>query len=354
MYAKYVFFAPEGLQMTGTDFLGGLEFSLPFLLVLTVHEFGHFFTARYHRIAVTLPYYIPMWLGFIGGPSIGTMGAFIRIKQRIFSLRQYFDVGIAGPLAGFVVAVVLLAYGFTHLPDPEYIFQIHPEYSQYGLDYANHVYTDNSGVSFKFGGNLLFWFFETYVADPVRMPNPHEIMHYPLLLAGYLSLFFTALNLLPIGQLDGGHVLFGMMGPRWHAIVSRVLFTGFVFYAGIGVVTIDAMADTSPEGIFQFLLSMVLYLYFLQLCAHSVFPEKRNRWLFAASIMTGQFLIHFFFQTEGYMGWLLFGLLLGRFIGVDHPPVVDYQPLTLGRKLLGWLALIIFILCFSPQPFILE
>src|SRR5687767_2480614 len=82
----------------------GLLFSIPFLTVLTCHEFGHYLTARYYRIRVSLPYYIPIWFGPVS--TIGTMGAFIRIRERIISKKAFFDVGIAGPLAGFVVALV--------------------------------------------------------------------------------------------------------------------------------------------------------------------------------------------------------------------------------------------------------
>ena len=99
-----------------SDFVSGLEFSIPFLLILTVHEFGHYFVARYHKVKVTLPYYLPMPpLPF----SIGTMGALIRIKEKIYSKKQNFDIGIAGPLAGFATALIILFYAFTHLPEPE-------------------------------------------------------------------------------------------------------------------------------------------------------------------------------------------------------------------------------------------
>ena len=111
------------------------------------------------------------------------------------------------------MALIVLFYGFTHLPPPEYIFQIHPEYEQHGLNYAEIVYKNQPDtiIDVTIGKNLLFAFFENYVADPARVPNAHEIMHYPFLFAGYLSLMFTCLNLLPIGQLDGGHVVYGLV-----------------------------------------------------------------------------------------------------------------------------------------------
>ena len=108
MYGKFLF-AGEQL-LTSSEVLSGMYYSVPFLTILTVHEFGHYLTAKYHNVKVTLPFYIPLWLGFIPIPfTIGTAGAFIRIKEMIHSRKQYFDIGIAGPLAGFVVAVLVLA-----------------------------------------------------------------------------------------------------------------------------------------------------------------------------------------------------------------------------------------------------
>lgn len=119
------------------DFKVGLAYSIPFLLILAVHEFGHYFTALYYKIRVSLPYFIPL-------PPIpllfGTLGAIIRIRSMIHSRTQNFDVGIAGPLAGFVVALGILYYAYATLPPPEYVYQFHPEYEQYGSNYADHVY----------------------------------------------------------------------------------------------------------------------------------------------------------------------------------------------------------------------
>ncbi len=237
-YGRSVFLADYGWQ----DFISGMQFSVPFLLILTVHEFGHYFMAKYHQVRATLPYYIPI------PPiplSIGTMGAIIRLKSLVHSKKQNFDIGIAGPLAGFVMAMVVLFYGFTHLPPADYIFQIHPEYEEYGANYAETVYENQNDniIDITIGRNLLFLFFEHFVADADRMPNPHEIMHYPFLFAGYLSLVFTCLNLLPIGQLDGGHVVYGLFGFKLHRIIASTFFIVFTFYAGLGV--IDLKDDPS-------------------------------------------------------------------------------------------------------------
>ena len=323
----------------------GFLFSLPFLFVLTCHEFGHYFTARFYKIRVTLPYYIPIWLGFTS--TIGTMGAFIRIKDRIFSKKEFFDVGIAGPLAGFVVALPLLFYGFTHLPEPEYIFRIHPEYQKYGLNYPAYVYNDMAG-SFSLGQNLLFLFFENYVADARLLPNRYEVIHYPLLFAGYLSLFFTALNLLPIGQLDGGHILYGLIGYRNFNRFSPILFFVFILYAGLGI-----LSPNIPMELAQWLYPA--YAFYLFLVFQRTVPHIKYAFMLVAVVMAIQYSLAWLFPgLNGYHGWLLFGLLLSRFLGIFHPPAPDERPLSTGRKLLGCLALVVFILCFSPTPFVIK
>jgi membrane-associated protease RseP (regulator of RpoE activity) len=344
MFGNSFIFSPQPLGWQ--EFWQGMYFSVPFLGVLTVHEFGHYITARLYKISLTLPYYIPFWLG-IG--SIGTMGAFIRIKSPMQSRQEYFDVGIAGPLAGFVLALGVLWYGFTHLHPPEFIFTIHPEYQQYGLNYADHVYENTEG-SFSLGRNLLFVFFEQFVAnDPARVPNVHEMAHYPFLFAGYLSLFFTSLNLLPIGQLDGGHILFSMVGYRRHALIAPVLFVGFVFYAGLGLVTPPA-SDTELLDTFHWIL---LYFGFLFITFSRTARGIKNTVLLSLAVFAGQYLLAFLIPgIQGYYGWLLFSFILGRFLGVYHPPVLYDNPLSAGRQALGWLSLLIFILSFSPRPFV--
>ena len=121
IYGRPFFFGESPLGWH--EFFEGLKYSVPFLGVLTVHEFGHYFTAKKHKTDVTLPYYIPLWLGGLSS-TFGTMGAFIRIKDRINYRVKYFDIGIAGPLAGFVVALGVLWYGFAHLPTLDYVFKI--------------------------------------------------------------------------------------------------------------------------------------------------------------------------------------------------------------------------------------
>jgi membrane-associated protease RseP (regulator of RpoE activity) len=345
--------AKEKLQSLGwREFLLGLNFSLPFLTVLTVHEFGHYFVAKANRVRVTLPYYIPFWLPMM--QAIGTMGAFIRIQDVINSRRKYFDIGLAGPLAGFVVALGLLWYGFTHLPSVEYIFQIHPEYKKYGLRYGEFAYLNMPpGASpIALGDNLLFWFFKTYVADSALLPHPFEMVHYPYLLAGYLSLFFTALNLIPIGQLDGGHILYALIGRRRFNVVAPVLFTAFVFYAGLGYLRASNFATGNDEVFLNELWRMLLYVGALYLAFSRINDQPVTALLMALAVALAQMGVSYVFpQAEGYIGFMVFAVVLGRFLGVYHPETKDEQPLDTKRKLLGWLALLIFLLCFSPKPF---
>ena len=368
---KYVFI-PE-THFAWSDFVFAISFSGPFLCILTVHEFGHYFTARWHKVRVSLPYFMPLWFGFLPlvglppMPSLGTLGAFIRIKDRLTSRLQFFDIGIAGPLAGFVVALGVLYYGFTHLPPPEYIFDIHPEYYQYGLKYDQYVYEndfidptyrtismlegrplDNQRSILSLGKNLIFQFFESHVASPELVPNKYELIHYPWLFAGFLALFFTALNLLPIGQLDGGHILYGLIGYNNHRMASSLLFILLVFYAGLGTITpYDSLDELSWQ--------LPFYGVFLVLTFYSMFPTLKNRILLAVSILAVQYLVAYFDPTiQGYQGWLVFAFVIGRFLGVYHPPANYDQPLDTNRQILGWIALAVFIGSFSPQPFIME
>jgi len=332
------------------DFASGMSYSIPFLLILTAHEFGHYFMAIYHRVKTTLPYYIPLPpFPFM----LGTLGALIRIKSQVQSKQQHFDIGIAGPLAGFVVAMGVLWYGFTHLPPPTYVFGFHPEYAQFGADYAQHVYRPENMLGTAdviIGKNLLFLFFENVVADPARVPNAHEMMHYPYLFAGFLSLVFTSINLLPIGQLDGGHVLYGLVGFRSHRIIASGAFILFAFFAGLGYVMpgqpVNIVGIELPHeaGILAFI--GVLFLIF-----QGLMIGWKNELLVAVLVFAAQyFLVMWRPDIQGYPGWLLFVFLIGRFVRVPHPPSPIEAPLSPARQVLGWVALFIFVICFTPNP----
>lgn len=354
-YGKFLFFIDNtwsivwNNEYTWNDFFSGMRFSVPFLLILTVHEFGHYFMAVYHRVKTSLPYYIPLPLppGFF---SIGTLGAVIRIRSRVFSNIQHFDIGLAGPLAGFIVALALLFYGFSTLPPAEYIYQFHPDYEQFGPAYADHVYTEEYITSQggalvpEFGSNLLFLFFSEFVADPERVPNKHELMHYPLLMAGFIALFITSLNLLPIGQLDGGHIVYGLFGRRGHRLIATVFFILLLVYSGLGYVNVYAERDS-------LLWIVPLGIGFYYVCLSGVGMTQRDTLMYALIIVAVQLAAAWLYpNVKGYSGWLFFAFLVGRVLGVQHPPSEIEVPLTSGRKILGWISLGIFILCFSPAP----
>lgn len=345
MFGKSILYGDPLLSYS--ELLAGLYFSVPFLGILTVHEFGHYFTAKYYNVKVTLPYFIPMWFGFIPAPSIGSMGAFIKIKSIIQSRKEYFDIGIAGPLAGFVVALLVLTYGFTHLPDADYIFEIHPEYNEFGMEYEEFVYNQNE-VNFVVGDNLLFLFFKEFVADPEKVPNSYEIYHYPWLFAGYLALFFTALNLIPIGQLDGGHVTYGLFGYKNSRIVSRILFLIMITISGVGLL---------PSGPIDmnFITSAAFYLLFLFLAFHHFEKNIKKRLLLVIWVMIIQvFAFQFLPEATDYGIYMVFSFLIGRFLGVDHPKAIVDNPLDLKRKVIGWVALVVFVISFTPRPLYLE
>lgn len=187
-------------------FFSGFAFSLSLLAILLVHEFGHYFACRAHRIKATLPWVLP-------APTLsGTAGAVIRIRSRIPTANALMDVGIYGPLAGYVASVIAIVAGFL-LSSPA----------------PNHA----PDAIVRFGGEpltirlihrfLLHW-------DP-RLPSFNHLSPHPILVAGWIGLFITSLNLIPGGQLDGGHVLYSV-SPRLHTFCTRVL-PYVLFVAGI-------------------------------------------------------------------------------------------------------------------------
>jgi membrane-associated protease RseP (regulator of RpoE activity) len=338
VYSKSILASGENF-LSWEYFLKSTAFSIPFIGILLIHELGHFFTSMYHKVRCTLPFFIPAWLGFLGSPSIGTFGAIIRMKGMVNSRRKFFDIGVAGPLAGFVVAFGVLIYAFTNLPESDYIYQVHPEYAD-----PNFQGFEGETLDFELGRNLLFWGMENLLADPDRMPVMSEVIHYPFLFAGYLALFFTALNLLPIGQLDGGHVIFGLF-PKHHNQISIVAFTGFLAYAGLGIIN-----PIQPIG--ELMLRIPLYVGFIYICYTKSGLSTQTKLTIATTLAASQYLLAFLKpEWEGYQGWLFFAFLLGRVMGLRHPDVTETREMDSKRKLIGWLAILIFALCFSPRPF---
>jgi membrane-associated protease RseP (regulator of RpoE activity) len=231
--------------------LQGLPFSLTLLTILLAHEFGHYIAAAYHGVDASLPYFLP-------SPFMGTFGAFIRVRSPIYSKRALFDIGVSGPLAGFVFLLPALSVGLA-------FSKVIPGIEQQG--------------SLHFGVPGLEWLLERLIYPGVASS---DIYLHPVARAAWVGMFATALNLLPIGQLDGGHIVYAFF-PRRHRTISTVLCVLLV-----------------PLGKF-------------------------------------------------WLGWLIWGGLL-LWLGRGHPGIYDATELGAGRRKLAWIALAVFILCFTFVP----
>lgn len=290
----------------------GLTYALLLMSFLTAHEFGHYIAARIHGVDTSLPYFLPMpYVPF------GTFGAFIRIREPIPSRRVLFDIGVAGPLAGVVVCLIILAIGFVTLPSVDYLYAIHPAYRSMESIPTGGMY---------FGDNLIFAGMRAMLASDVAfMPPMNEIYHYPFLCVGWFGLFVTALNLLPIGQLDGGHVLYALIGRGQHTVARVIWWTMFSLGMLSLVATVREMYEApSPEA----------FVIWIQ---HTIFPGldvamHAVPWLF----------------TIGE-GWLLWALILRFLVRIPHPVVPDDTPLDPRRIAIGWLAMAILVGSFAPR-----
>jgi membrane-associated protease RseP (regulator of RpoE activity) len=240
----------------------GIPFSFTLLLILGTHEMGHYLVSRRHRLDVTLPYFIPAPpLPFI----IGTFGAFIRIRSPIKDKRALLDVGCAGPLTGVIVCIPVILVGLT-------------------LSTVTVIGGQAEGLTL--GEPLLFKLLSWLVFGHLT-PEANVILH-PVAFAGWIGLLVTALNLMPVGQLDGGHVAYALF-PDYHRYIS------------LGVLG----------------LLVVCGLLF-------------------------------------WKGWLMWAALL-YFLGWRHPPPYQFWvPLDQRRRLLGIVTIVVFVLTFTPAPFILQ
>lgn len=332
------------------DFLRGLLFAALLLGFLGVHEFGHYFAAVYHKVKVTLPYFIPIPLG------IGTLGAVIRIKQKINDTRKLFDVGVAGPLAGFIVSLAILLYGFATLPGPEYIQQFagHEEVQQYVSDHG--VFPEDPpeaepGTTLIIGDTLLYSFMAGFFEN---VPPMWEMYHYPFLFAGWLGLFFTALNLVPVGQLDGGHILYSLIGFQKQRIVARIFFGGLTVLAGIESIPFIHLTlgewDTAYGALSWLIWAIVLFLL-LRRAFHG-----DHRWIAPTLALSLLLSASWIFGMAGEIAstssliWIFWSFFIAFFVGIEHPPAAYERPLDPGRRALGWISMGILVLCISPNP----
>jgi membrane-associated protease RseP (regulator of RpoE activity) len=260
----------------------GWTFAVPLLGILLTHEFGHYFAARYHRVPASLPYFIP--LPFLS--PFGTMGAVIAMRGRIRSRQALLDIGAAGPLAGIVVAIPVLLYGL----------------------FLSEVKKLATGPYEQEGQSLLYVLLK-WIAHG-HIPADSDVYLHPTAMAGWVGFLVTMLNLLPFGQLDGGHIAFALFGERQNDFAKWV-----------------------RRGL------LILFAY--------------NVAIFFGPILLGTSKLSRWDALGNSATWLVwYGLLglLARLGGRDHPPF-EPGPLSAGRKGVGWLCLFLFILLFMPTPF---
>jgi membrane-associated protease RseP (regulator of RpoE activity) len=264
-YASYLddYRGSTALPMpVGALAIRGLWYSMTILGILGCHELGHYFACRYYDVDASLPFFIPVPPPFL----TGTMGAFIRIREPIPSKKMLFDIGIAGPIAGFVIAVPALFIGLA----------------------MSHVVKlpASSGDMLELGEPLLFKFASWVIWG--AQPDGYSLNMHPMAFAAWFGMLATALNLFPIGQLDGGHISYSVLGPRWSTYVTYAMVSG----------------------------AIVLALF-----------------------------------TYSWIVWTMMIVAMLYFFGPRHPRVFDEEvPLSRGRLLLALFAVIMFALCFTPAP----
>ena len=185
----------------------GLPFSVSLMTILLGHELSHYFASKRHHTRATLPYFIP-------APSlIGTFGAFIKMRSPIVTRKALIDIGASGPITGFILSIIA---------------------SVVGLKLSTVVSVTETRGALGLGDSLLFSLLSRLILGIT--PDGHDILLHPVAFAGWIGLFVTSLNLIPIGQLDGGHIAYAFLGSR-HILISRVLVVfllvfGLFFWEG--------------------------------------------------------------------------------------------------------------------------
>ena len=241
------------LTIASTYFVGrSWAYTVAIMSILFCHEMGHYLTARKYSIRATLPYFIPLPL-----PPFGTLGAIIRMEHIVPNRKALFDVGIAGPLAGLIVTLVAIVYGLSHSQVVALSLM--------------------SQGNLELGDSLLFKWLSHLIIGTV--PPGYDVMLHPVAYAGWVGLLVTALNLLPVGQLDGGHVVYALLGGRKSKIVFYAVMAGFTivlifFYWGWFLMALfillfgfkhpPPMDDETPVGRGRILLGIfILIVFFL-------------------------------------------------------------------------------------------
>jgi hypothetical protein len=328
----------------------GALFAALLLAFLGTHEFGHYFAAVYHKVKVTLPYFIPVPLG------IGTLGAVIKIEERVRDTKKLFDIGISGPVAGFIVSFAILMIGFATLPEPDFIenFAGHDETISYIQETGTFPETPIEPApetgTIMLGETILYSFLASFFDN---VPPMYEMYHYPFLFAGWLGLFFTALNLTPIGQLDGGHILYSLIGYENHKKVARVAFGGLTALAGLEAIPflyLNIEQWLPGYGLTSILLWGLILLFLMRKGFHNELQWVAPVWLLSLGIPVIYLFVTSGFEQAGSLIWVIWSFFIVYFVKIEHPPVMIQQQLSPNRKKLGWISMAVFVLCISPSP----
>lgn len=275
----------------------GLLYAGLLLFMLLSHEMGHYIAARIHGVDATLPYFLPFPTHLVPIPvfPFGTLGAVIQLRSRVPSRRALLDIGAAGPIAGFIVSVVYLYVGFRTLPPIDYLYAIHPLYRTLPT-------IPSDGLAF--GSSLLYDLMRSFTPHHgTFVPPMNEVYHYPFLCVGWFGLFITSMNLLPVGQLDGGHITRALFGDR-SRIISRIVLGVLATIGLLGFLPLAGLPDSYGWSGWLFWSAM---LYF-------VFERRKRRMMTVV-------------------------------------PLRDESPPGPIRTAIGWTCLVILVLGFSLAPF---
>jgi membrane-associated protease RseP (regulator of RpoE activity) len=233
------------------------------MTILLAHEMGHYLMSRRYGIPATLPYFIPLPLRFEYYPSFGTLGAIIKMKGIIINKKALFDIGIAGPLSGFIIAIPFIIFG---------------------IKMSSIQLVTKEMVFLQLGDPLLFKILQGFLIGDI--PDGYDLVLHPLAYAGWVGLFVTALNLLPVGQLDGGHIIYAVFGDKskWIFAVSIALLAALTIFYNPGwlmlviLLLIFGMRHPEPFDMEteldgkRKLLALVILLIFLLSFTPSPFP----------------------------------------------------------------------------------